>query len=600
MSAVLSVALLVDSPAVSRPVAELVAWIGSQPHMRCALIVVPPAGDNAATMGPRHARETQQAAQPLRALLWKLMLGIERARVRRSSFGKQLGTHVALDSEPPAGGIYKFKPQAGETGAALAQRVRSALHDQLPDLIVQCGHGMHATDLAGCARQGALELVHGSSQGSSDGSSGFWEVLHQNDKTAFAVRHVLACGLRVQTLVHGFLPTRTSFLMNQSALVAQMHDVLKQLLSRIAKQGASALVGKEVVVLPVRRDRPSAAQLVAYGAAVAKRSIVLRLRSLVGVREKWKVHYKHQDWSQLSLTDAHAIRNPEGGYFADPFLRCTAQGQFCFVEEFRERSQRGVISVLRLDDSGPVYLGRVLDEPFHLSFPYMFEYGGELFMCPESHEAQQIRLYKCKSFPLQWELHSVAMDNVAAVDSLIFPAHGQWWMLTGLLPQGDVERFPEMHLFSAPDPVSGQWQAHAQNPLKVDPEFARNGGLLRLGEKLFRVSQAFAFSAYGASINISEIKDLTDDAYNELLAARVNADFKPGVSGLHHIDAVDGLTVWDEKRWHASNRLGRSLWRLFEPEKARAAAPFTPLGPAASVSPTGARVPLLDHHITLT
>jgi hypothetical protein len=347
-------------------------------------------------------------------------------------------------------------------------------------------------------------------------------------------------------------------------------------------------------VQPVRRDRPSAVQLVAYGAAVAKRSVMLRLRTLIGVHEKWQVHYKRQDWSQLSLVHAHAIPNPAGGYFADPFLRTTPEGQFCFVEEFRDRSQRGVISVLRLDDKGPVYLGRVLDEPFHLSFPYMFEYGGELFMCPETHEAHQIRLYKCKSFPMQWELHSVAMENVAAVDSLIFPAHGKWWMLTGLLPQADVNRFPELNLFSAPDPLSGQWQAHAQNPLKVDPEFARNGGLLRLGEKLFRVSQAFAFSAYGASVNISEIKDLTADVYNELLAARVNADFKPGVSGLHHIDSADGLTVWDEKRWQASHRVGRSLWRFFEPERSRAAAHSDQFRqPAPAVS-------LLDHQVRVS
>jgi hypothetical protein len=597
MSAVLHVALLVDSPSVSRPVAELVAWIGSQRHMRCSLIVVPPADDGAATMGPRQAQETHQVAQPLRTMLWKLMLSIERARVRKSSFRMQLGTPVALDSHPPAGGIFKFKPQQGESGPELARRVRLALHDKLPDLIVQCGHGMLPTDLAGCAKKGALELVHGSNQGSRDGSSGFWEVLNQNDKTAFAVRHVLACGTSVKTLAHGFLPTRTSFLMNQAALVAQMQDTLKQLLCRVAEHGDRALVGKDVVVQPVRRDRPSAAHLVAYGSAVAKRSIMLRLRTLIGVHEKWQVQYKRQDWSQLSLTDAHVIHNPAGGYFADPFLRTTPEGQFCFVEEFRDRSQRGVISVLRLDAKGPVYLGRVLDEPFHLSFPYMFEYGGELFMCPETHEAQQIRLYKCKSFPMQWELHSVAMENVAAVDSLIFPAHGMWWMLTGLLPRGDVNRFPEMHLFSAPDPLSGQWQAHAQNPLKVDPEFARNGGLLRLGEKLFRVSQAFAFSAYGASVNISEIKDLTADVYSELLAARVNADFKPGVSGLHHIDSAGGLTVWDEKRWQASHRVGRSLWRLFEPANSRSSHPLSHSGGLGRADPRSA---LLDHQIRVS
>jgi hypothetical protein len=382
---------------------------------------------------------------------------------------------------------------------------------------------------------------------------------------------MLPCGAHVKTLAHGYLPTQTSFLMNQATLIVQLHQTLKNLLSRLAAGDDVMQMGADVVVEPLRRDRPSAAQLINYGTAVARRAVTLRLRTLVGLQERWQVHYKRQDWTQLALADSSAIPNPPGGYFADPFLRSTAAGVFCFVEEFRDSSQRGVISVLRLDAKGPVYLGRVLDEPFHLSFPYIFEYGGELFMCPETHAARQIRLYKCKSFPLQWELHSVAIDNMAAVDSMIFPAHGQWWMLAGVLPQGDVTRFPELHLFSAPDPLSGQWQSHAQNPLKIDPEFARNAGLLRLGEKMYRVSQALAFSAYGASANISEIQTLTDSSYNELLIARVNANIKPGVTGLHHIDSIRGLTVWDEKRLQSIRPMSRGLQRLFGWDASRTA-----------------------------
>jgi hypothetical protein len=552
MSAVLSIALLIDSPSVPRPVADLVRWIGSQHNMRCSLIVVPPASPVKPAADARNLTVTDR---PLRALLWKLMLVIERSRVRRSTFGAQLGAQVALDAEPPAGGIFRFKAHTGETGLALAERVRLGLGINLPDLIVQCGAGLRVGDLARCAKQGALELVHGSSQGSRDGSSGFWEVLSQSDKTAYAVRHVLACGKKINTLAHGYLSTQTSFLMNQAALVAQVHQTLQQLLRRWAEQAGTAPTRLDVVVEPVHRNRPSVAQLLSYGMAVAKRSTRLRLRVLAGLQEKWQVHYKRQDWTQLTLDEASVVPNPPGGYFADPFLRQTPEGLYCFVEEYRDSTQRGVISVLRMDAAGPVYLGRVLDKPFHLSFPYIFEYGGELFMCPESYQSNQIRLYKCKSFPLQWELHSVAMDDVAAVDTLIFPANNQWWMLTGVLPQGDVNRFPEMHLFSAPDPVCGQWQAHAHNPIKIDPEFARNAGLLRKDGKLFRVAQACAFSAYGASVNISEIQELTNSSYEELLTMRINADLKPGVTGLHHIDNAGGLTVWDEKKWHHKSRI---------------------------------------------
>jgi hypothetical protein len=545
---VLRVALLIDSTHVSPLVADLVRWIDSQPQMSCALLVIPPQPAWPAAVGPR---DTGSQRRPLRNLLWHLMMAIERSRVRRSGFKDQLGSPVILDNEPPSGGSFSFKAQAGESTASLARRLRSALGAGMPDLIVQIGSALPIAELALCATQGALKLVHGGGHYTGGGDTGFWEVLTQSPKTAFAVLHVPTAGGTPNTLVHGYLSTRTAFLMNQLALLAQLHQALKEALSYRVKEGAFPHAYKEVVIAPVRRARPTAQQLLSYAGAVAKRSFAIRAKDWLGSKEKWQVHFKHQHWSELSLEGAQAIPNPPGGFFADPFLRQTPDGLFCLVEEFRENTQRGVISALRLDAAGPVYLGQVLDEPFHLSFPYMFEYGGELFMCPETHEAGQIRLYKCKAFPLHWELHSVAMCNVAAVDTLVFQEGNVWCLLTGILPEGDVNRYPELHLFTAADPVSGQWVPHAANPIKADPEFARNAGLLHKDGKRYRVSQVCAFSSYGASVTVCEMLGVTPQGLNEAVVARFNAGAKRGNTGLHHLDHAGGVTAWDERRWYS-------------------------------------------------
>lgn len=555
MSSVLNVALFIDSSDVSHPVAQLARWIDAQAQMACTLIVVESARARANTKTKTQTQVTETGAsglrtkrQPWRALVWRLMLVIERSRVRRSNFQEQLGRPVNLDQAPPSGGVFRFKRVEGESKTALAQRVRLGLGSRLPHLIVLLGTALPARELADCAAQGALQLLHGSGDQIGDSSSGFWEVLTQSAKTVFAVKHVPPGGACVLTLAHGYLSTQTAFLMNQFALVAQLQQVLKQLLLHRLSHGDFSRKSSDVVVEPVRRSPPTAAQLLAYGVAVAQRAMLLRARVMLRSKEKWQVHYKRQDWTTLTLDHSHVIPNPPGAYFADPFLRQTPEGLFCLVEEFRESSQRGVISALRLDPEGPVYLGRALDEPFHLSFPYTFEFAGELYMCPETSEARQIRLYKSKAFPLQWELHSVAMHNVSAVDTLIFAAQDKWWMLTGLHPEGDANRFPEMHLFCAEDPLCGQWVPHVGNPIKIDPEFARNAGLLSRDGKLYRVSQVCGFSAYGESINICEIKELSLQSYDEILTARINASFKLGNTGLHHIDHAGGVTVWDEKK----------------------------------------------------
>ena len=62
----------------------------------------------------------------------------------------------------------------------------------------------------------------------------------------------------------------------------------------------------------------------------------------------------------------------------------------------------------------------VLEEQFHLSYPYIFEHEDRVYMIPETNEANEIRLYQAVDFPLIWELKQVLMQNVSAVDTSIF------------------------------------------------------------------------------------------------------------------------------------------------------------------------------------
>jgi primosomal protein N' (replication factor Y) len=53
-------------------------------------------------------------------------------------------------------------------------------------------------------------------------------------------------------------------------------------------------------------------------------------------------------------------------------------------------------------------------------------------MCPETHEAQDIRLYKCVEFPLKWQYVKSLITNVSAVDTSIFFKNEKWWLMTNL------------------------------------------------------------------------------------------------------------------------------------------------------------------------
>ena len=87
------------------------------------------------------------------------------------------------------------------------------------------------------------------------------------------------------------------------------------------------------------------------------------------------------------------------------------------------------------------------------------------------------------------------------------------------------------------------------NPVLVDPQFARNAGMLKDGARLFRVSQERAFGSYGVSASISEITQLTSTEYREELKVSLHPEFRAGLTGMHHVHSAGGISVWDHKRW---------------------------------------------------
>jgi hypothetical protein len=570
----LKVTVLVDALSVAEHVRELVAWIQTQAHMQCNVVVLPclPAVNYLGRPGPESdTKAPNTLTRACQALLWSGVVFVERQRMRSTQFKGRTDSLMSLQSIDFHGGVTVFEALHNESPDEHIQRVRSALLAGAPDVIVQCGSFARAKEFAACAQHGLLEVIYGNNPRFRGGPPGFWEVFYRADKTGFLIRQWLATAgdksastknkPRLNVLMESYLPTQGFFLLNQATLLFQATRHLQNMLAKLA---ADAALPSPKQTLPFDgkvRPCPSPSNLLTYIAGIAARVLSSRVKAATGVKEQWGVHYARTDWKHLVVERSQRIDNPGGGYYADPFIHHTEHGRYCFVEEFRHAKNKGEITVLRLDNSKegnedggegtsePVRVGTALEESFHLSFPFLFEFEGELYMCPESHGSGQIRIYRCTGFPLQWQLHCVAMDAVAAVDTMIFPAHGVWWLMSSFHPLGDTETYPELHIFSAPDPLCGQWTPHAQNPLVVDPEFARNAGLLRDGDKIYRVSQARSFEAYGAWATVSEIKALSLDHYEEDRVSQLKPSFNSRATGLHHLQSSDDFTVWDQKQW---------------------------------------------------
>jgi len=113
-----------------------------------------------------------------------------------------------------------------------------------------------------------------------------------------------------------------------------------------------------------------------------------------------------------------AIYPPDNAFWADPFVWVKDGKRYVFFEDFPFDTWRGRISVIVIDEMGqritePV---PVVDETHHLSYPFLFEYQGELYMMPEKAEVKRVDLYRCVEFPFKWEFHKTLIDGVKIAD----------------------------------------------------------------------------------------------------------------------------------------------------------------------------------------
>jgi hypothetical protein len=376
------------------------------------------------------------------------------------------------------------------------------------------------------------------------GPPGFWEVYFRKDVTGFTIEHLRPGQDTPSTLLRGCVSTQFYYLLNQASLYQKAHYYLAKLIDRFAVTGAIPSAQENLPYSFRPLGIPASYQTLSYLGGFAA-LLFSKLLQKCGGDYRWKVGFLHSDWRDATLWQAALIENPTGHYLADPFVITHNKRNFCFVEDYDISARRGKISIYELGVNKATCLGVALQEDFHLSYPYIFHYAGQLYMCPETSEAKEIRIYRCMEFPLRWKLERSIMKNVSAVDSMLFERNGRWWMLTNIDPAHWGDHSLELCLFSAKTPLDEDWFPHPGNPFFIDASRSRNGGTVKDGNRLFRVAQGQGFGMYGKRTTINEIIKLNDTYYAEQAVCVVSATFRKGISGTHHLHSNGTMTVFD-------------------------------------------------------
>jgi hypothetical protein len=420
------------------------------------------------------------------------------------------------------------------------------------DVILRMGSGILRGGILDAAMHGILSFHHGDNRTHRGGPAGFWEVLERRDCTGYIVQRLTDELDAGEVLARGELGTKRRYLLNQHHLFKCSLQTMLDVLARLEREGAHPReTGAPDWYSSELYSVPRVADTLRYLGAQLRRALAGLARRLLVQRNAWELRVFQGDWRRLVAARARALPVPRGKFWADPFIVRRAGTNVIFFEEYEfARGKAHIAALVGTGEGGFSYAGPVLRTHYHLSFPFVFEYQGQLYMCPETHAARRIELWRCVSWPLEWRFEKVLMDGVCACDSMLAERGGRWWLLTNLERDGAGDLCRELHVFHADSPLAERWTPHAANPVVTGASRARNAGLLQRDGRLYRLAQAQGFDRYGRALGLYEVTHLSPDGYAEQPVARLEPACGRGELGLHHLSASEDTVVFDVLRAH--------------------------------------------------
>ena len=266
---------------------------------------------------------------------------------------------------------------------------------------------------------------------------------------------------------------------------------------------------------------------------------------------------------QADLTAGKIVWLPETEerftFRADPFGLWQGDKLHVFVERFDYRILKGEIEVLTFDRELRFLGSRVvLNEPWHLSYPFVLDDGEQVWMLPEANRLGRLTLYRARQFPFEWEAAAVIELEAEAVDATPFLHQGGWWLVYGVV--GQDRRSCALHLAFA-DRLTGPWHPHPLNPLRSGLVGTRPAGTPIIGDGVIKIPVQDGSRTYGRAVRKLNVLRLDESHFEAEDAAWLepSSALAPFDLGLHTVSAAGDISLIDCKRIERS--IGGTLAR---------------------------------------
>jgi hypothetical protein len=261
--------------------------------------------------------------------------------------------------------------------------------------------------------------------------------------------------------------------------------------------------------------------------------------------------FLHKNGTKFQL-----VNTPSKIWVADPILRKIDDAIYLFVEYYDEIKKRGSIAVSQYDSQNNLFgtFSSVIVEPFHMSFPEVFEYDGKYYMIPETHEVSQLRVYSMGATPYDWRFYFSFDTDFQYSDTVAYVEEQTVYLISSEKPV-DNPFLSRIHMFKLLHFNNEEERLLEEVPLNFDYNYSdRNGGSIVTDDAgLIRVIQKAEYKWYGKELIFRRIKSISDILFEErnafstvdITEIKCNRPFLSEVRGVHTYGVCENIEVID-------------------------------------------------------
>ncbi|HET7197638.1 MAG TPA: hypothetical protein VFI86_03165, partial [Burkholderiales bacterium] len=273
--------------------------------------------------------------------------------------------------------------------------------------------------LDGLARYGVWRFCFGPEGAEDEATAGVHEAASGEPLTASGLKVRLAAGQPTRLAYQSCSRTDLLSVARNRDHLCKTGEFAWRALRELHRSGQGWLQACRALAPAPEAPRPGALDALKMGARLLRRGAEKALTV-----EQWFIAFRFGEPGARSvppdLRGFTRLVPPRDRDWADPFALARDGRYYIFFEEVPFATRKGHIAMVEVDRAGrasrPV---TVLSRDYHLSYPFVFEHEGVLYMLPESSRNRTVELWRCVDFPGGWRLEAKLLEGVRLADATL-------------------------------------------------------------------------------------------------------------------------------------------------------------------------------------